>query len=127
MIIESILLLESSVYNRLSPLMLAGQIIVEQLCPKESLSRRIDSSLTLELRPNSYEGSCKQILEAPESHGFYVRLHSSGGGANKAAGGSTSSGSSAKNMNGDVPKIRNATATSGSCPLTIVSADERTY
>lgn len=113
--------------------------------PKE---RRFDTSLTLELKPSSYTGPCKQLLEAPPLHGLYIRIYPITPGVDKSISSSTSwhdlhslSGArSAKNMNVDshngggggngggvngsgqkTNHNKNSTSTTGSCPLNIVS------
>lgn len=85
--------------------------------PKE---RQVESNLSLDLKPNSFTGPCKQLFEAPPSHGLYLRVYpvSSTGEKNKHEY-STSAGSH-KNMNIGGQRMRNATSV-GSCPINIVS------
>lgn len=101
-------------------IVVTGLQSMESLCtpdqdPFQKMERRIESSLLLELRPTMFHGSCKRIFEAPESHGFYVRLHRPF--SSKKSFTSTSN----KNLNGG-QKARNST-TIGSCLISIVSID----
>lgn len=98
-------------------------MIPESLCQKDYHSntyqpreRQLDTSLTLELKPGSYTGPCKQLLEAPPSHGLYVRVYPvNSGGATKL------DHAALKNMNTEGQTVRNSTSTvvQASCPLTI--------
>lgn len=102
-------------------------MIPESLCQKDYHSntyqpreRQLDTSLTLELKPGSYTGPCKQLLEAPPSHGLYVRVYPvNSGGATKL------DHAALKNMNTEGQTVRNSTSTvvQASCPLTIVSVE----
>lgn len=101
-------------------------IVPESLCqldhnsntylPKE---RRLDTFLSLDLKPGSFSGPCKQLFEAPAAHGLYVRVHSIGP-VDKSKHENSISGGSHKNMNVDGQRLRNSTSI-GSCPLNIVS------
>lgn len=96
---------------------------VESLCtsnddPLQMMERRIDSSLLLELRPNPVHGSCKRIFEAPDSHGFYVRLHRPYTNSKKAY-----SSSNTKHLSSG-QKVRNTTSI-GSCQLNIYQSRDK--
>lgn len=103
-----------------------GMVPPESLCRMEYNSnsyqpkeRRLETSLSLELRPSSFSGPCKQLLEAPPSHGLYVRVYPINAGE-KSKNEYSTSGASVKNMNIDDQRTRNTTSIA-SCPLNIVS------
>lgn len=68
-----------------------------------------ESSLTLDLHPGMTHESCKRVFIAPESHGFFIRLHKISGKKNY---------SNNKRIEGNDKLKWNST---GSCPLSIVS------
>lgn len=118
----SIIIINNLYYSSILSDPFNGIVPASSLCQVEhspafqSKERRIDTSLSLELKPNSFTGPCKQLFEAPPSHGLYVRVHPISLVEKNKHEYSTSAGSP-KNMNiGGHQMMRNE-----SCPIHIVS------
>lgn len=86
-----------------------SELICNQQAEKYIDENGIESSLTLDLHPGMTHESCKRVFIAPESHGFFIRLHKISSKKNY---------SNNKRIEGNDKLKWNST---GSCPLSIVS------
>ncbi|XP_059620292.1 uncharacterized protein LOC132264197 isoform X1 [Phlebotomus argentipes] len=105
----------ASIHSHVDSAPTAAESICSEL-PETSLQEDgVESSLTLELKPHMIRGSCKRIFLAPESHGFFVRLHRPATGKKFTF--------TNKNLSSGL-KMRTTNSTTESCPLTIFFSND---
>lgn len=114
---------DSAFTDEQQQLVIKNEIFCNQEQEKTLPENGVESSLMLDLHPGKTLTSCKRFFRAPESHGFYIRLHKPNQNYNIKNSYNSSSTNGTKKLQSTSKDIANKSPFNSTdyCPISIVS------